>query len=88
MARIKDICNRVEYCRLLHNSLVMLVVRDLLLELFKPPPGVEKWQFCQQAVKGGFGDLISAMYVRQFSRQQIHNYKSKVKVKHFLIDYD
>jgi hypothetical protein len=55
-----------------------LLVRDLALELFKSPPGMEKWQFCIGATKGGFGDLLSAIYVRQFSPQQLDTYRHKV----------
>ena len=66
------------FYRIVHNTLIVLTVRDLLLELFKPPPRVEKWQFCLQAVKGGFGEILSSMYLQQFSKLQLDNYKIKV----------
>lgn len=56
----------------------MLTVRDSLLELFKAPPGIEKWQFCLQAVKGGFGEILTSIYLQQFSQSQLDNYKIKV----------
>ena len=39
---------------------------------------MEKWQFCIGAVKSAFGDLVSAMYIRQFSKDQLDQYKRKV----------
>jgi len=65
--------------RTVHNAVIVLTVRDLLLELFKPAPGIEKWQFCLQATKGGFGDVLSGIYVRQFSQLKLDTFKSKAQ---------
>lgn len=59
----------------------MLVVRDLALELYKPPPGMEKWNFCLQATKAAFGEVMSSMYLQQFTPVQLENYYNKVKEK-------
>ena len=67
------------FCRTVHNAVIVLTVRDLLLELFKPAPGIEKWQFCLQATKGGFGDVLSGIYVRQFSQLKLDTFKSKAQ---------
>lgn len=67
--------------RVLHNALLMLVVRDLALELYKPPPGMEKWNFCLQASKAAFGEVLSSMYLRQFTPAQLKNYHKKVRRK-------
>lgn len=64
--------------RILYNAILMLVVRDLLLELYKAPPGVEKWSFCLQAAKGGFGEIMSGLYLQQFSPDQLENHRVKV----------
>jgi len=64
--------------RILHNTILMLVVRDLALELFKVPPGMDKWSFCLQAAKGGFGEVMSGLYLQQFPPSQLDNYRQKV----------
>ena len=64
--------------RILHNTILMLVVRDLALELFKVPPGMDKWSFCLQAAKGGFGEVMSGLYLQQFPPSQLDNYRKKV----------
>lgn len=57
---------------------MMLVVRDLALELYKPPPGMEKSNFCLQASKAAFGEVMSSMYLQQFTKAEIENYHNKV----------
>ena len=78
---LKQIHNLVSISdkRILHNALLMLVVRDLALELFKAPPGVDKWSFCLQAAKGGFGEVMSGLYLQQFSPQQLENHRVKAE---------
>lgn len=65
--------------RVIHNALLMLVVRDLALELFKVPPGMDKWSFCVQATKGGFGEVLSGIYLQYFTPAQLDNYRTKVE---------
>lgn len=65
--------------RIMHNTLLMLVVRDLALELFKAPPGMDKWSFCIQAVKGGFGEVLSGIYLQYFTPAQLENYRVKAE---------
>lgn len=64
--------------RVVHNSLLMLIVRDLALELFKVPPGMDKWSFCVQAAKGGFGEILSGIYLDYFTPAQLDTYRVKV----------
>lgn len=79
LEKIDDLIKNTTEKRTVHNALILLTVRDLLLELFKPPPGIEKWQFCIQAVKGGFGEVLSSIYLQQFTQHQLDNYKIKAK---------
>ena len=71
--------------RVVHNTLLMLVVRDLALELFKVPPGLDKWSFCIQAVKGGFGELLSGIYLQYFTKATLENYRKKVHTVHLVL---
>ena len=77
--QIQAIVNTTEP-RIIQNSLLMLVVRDLALELVKVPPGLDKWSFCVQAAKGGFGEILSGIYLQYFTPAQLDNYRVKVRI--------
>lgn len=79
LSQIQDIVNAAEP-RVLHNTLLMFIVRDLALELFKVPPGVDKWTFCIQAAKGGFGEVLSGIYLQYFSPATLETYRIKVNI--------
>ena len=79
LTQVQEMVNNSDQ-RIVHNSILMLVVRDLALELYKVPPGMDKWTFCIQATKGGFGEVLSGLYLQHFTPHQLDNYRSKVHI--------